>query len=104
MTPSDNTGDLLAWSAMTRVGDHQTSIEAARRVSAKLSELQRQVLQAFRDLGPMTDGQLEELPIFDDQGPSTIRKRRSELYRAGLLVKAGRDAERSMTIWAPCSN
>ncbi len=102
MKPADHTYDLLAWAAMTRAGDHATSVEAARRVTENLSRLQHQVLDAFRELGPMTDGQLETLPRFKGQGPSTIRKRRSELYQAGLLVKAGRDTQRSMVIWALC--
>jgi len=72
---------------MHRTGDHQTSIAAAKTVKRKLSELHNRLIEAFKRVGPMTDGELELLPEFSDYGPSTIRKRRSELYQRGCLEK-----------------
>lgn len=71
-----------------RRGDHATSHEAADRLAGRLSELHRLTLAAFSAAGPrgLTDRELEDLPQFAKFGPSTLRKRRSELYRAGRLV------------------
>jgi hypothetical protein len=46
----------------------------------------------------MTDGELENLPVFAHYGPSTVRKRRSELYQAGRVAETG--ARRGkMNVW-----
>ena len=55
----------------------------------KISELHIQVLDALEDHGPMTDEQLERLPQFAGYGPSTLRKRRSELWQMGRLKRHG---------------
>ena len=65
----------------------ETSRQAAARVAERLTELQARVLDAFHVHGPMDDEQLEQLPEFIGFGPSTIRKRRSELFKAGRLLK-----------------
>ena len=103
--PCDLTGDLFdgtwdqpqpvlpARAPAVRRSDPQTSHAAAALVTQdgkRLSELQQRVLDAFRD-GPMTAKAAEELERFDDFSPSTIRKRISELARAGLLESAGVD-------------
>jgi hypothetical protein len=89
---------------MVHRSDPGPSRRAAAEMKAHFTEtkLHAAVLAAFRDGGPMTDGELEKLAVFDSYGPSTIRKRRSELYQAGKLDKAGeRTNERGklMTIW-----
>lgn len=71
-------------------GDHPTSLEAADRIAPKLTDVQHRVLLAFVDLGPMTDYELEILHRFRELSPSTVRKRRGELVRAGLIEPCGR--------------
>lgn len=83
--------------------DPPTSLESAAVVARKLTVLHGYVLQAFREQGPMTDEDVEQLPQFADFGPSTIRKRRSELYQAGRLAAVGErrnSRNRRMVIWA----
>ena len=86
--------------AMHRGDDPQTSIDAARRVrrdQVKLRRIHGTVLRAILKNGPMTDGELERLEVFADLGPSTVRKRRGELYQAGHLATHGRRS--GMTVW-----
>lgn len=65
-----------------RSSDAQTSIDAAKKVERVMSDLQVDVLNAIKNAGfrGMTDRELEQLPWFSDRAPSTIRKRRSDLY------------------------
>ena len=65
--------------------DPVTSVAAAVALQPRLSKLHQQVMRAIRDHGPLIDTELEELPQFDRYAPSTLRKRRSELYQAGHL-------------------
>jgi len=84
---------------MARGPDHGTSIQAAVRVERKRSDLQEWIVSALRANGPMTDRELEQLPEFSLYAPSTVRKRRSELWDdgRGVLVKVGvRDG---LTVW-----
>lgn len=74
---------------MVRNPDHATSVAAATVIERKLTVLHAAVLHAFRELGPMTDYALETLSRFEQYGPSTIRKRRSELFQRGDLVEQG---------------
>lgn len=75
---------------MVRRDGRDTEIAAAAKVQRGLSALQQRVLQAFVELGgSATDEQLEQRPQFADLAPSTVRKRRSELLAAGLLVADG---------------
>lgn len=83
---------------MARRDDHDTSVAAAKAIEPELSELQMKVLTALEIYEAMTDGELEKLERFDGCRPSTVRKRRSELYQNGLVVKAGR--RDGMTVWA----
>ena len=69
---------------------------AACRVLGKVTQLQGQILEALAGNG-LNDRELEELPIFKTCGPSTVRKRRVELWQAGRLAKAGR--RDGMAIW-----
>lgn len=89
-TPPDLTG-------MVRHPDHDTSVAAAAKVFEFRSALQREIYDVLLT-GPATDGELEAMDRFAAYGPSTVRKRRSELFQAGLLRKTG--ARRGgMTIW-----
>lgn len=84
---------------MTRATDPDTSVEAAGRVRPLLSTLQAQVYHAIAAAGldGLTDRELERLPEFSNRAPSTVRKRRSELYQANLLEPNGvRDR---LTVW-----
>lgn len=84
---------------MVRVRDLRTCYQAADDVIPLLNELQMGVLRAISDAGArgLTDRELEQLPVFAGRAPSTVRKRRSELYQAGLLLVVGvRD---KMTVW-----
>lgn len=97
-----DTADLftLADQRMIRLPSHETSVEAARAVLPCRTVLQQQILSALLANGPMTDGELETLPQFASYGPSTVRKRRSELYQDGRVVETGEKRNRMM-VWAP---
>lgn len=93
--------DLPGLPAVRR-DDHITSLAASRQLAGHVSALQAQVLAAFERLGGLTDAELEDLPEFAGFGPSTIRKRRSELYYAKRLCTAGiraNDRGYDMLIW-----
>ena len=85
---------------MTRVNDHDTSIEAAASVEPKRTALQLRVLAILAG-GPMTAGEMECLPALRHLAPSTVRKRISELYQLDVIEKRGRGIWRgsSMTLW-----
>ena len=85
-------------STMYRKNDHDTSIEAARVVAEFRTVLQQQIFEVLQ-VRPMTDGELENLPQFMSYGPSTVRKRRSELYQAGLIRESGERRGR-FKVWA----
>jgi hypothetical protein len=76
------TADLftLADERLVRIPSHSTSVEAAKSILPCRTVLQQQILTALKTHGPMTDGELENLECFSHYGPSTVRKRRSELY------------------------
>lgn len=76
------------------------SIESQRAAVDQLSgraKLQARILEILASEGAQTDRELEERPEFADYGPSTVRKRRSELKQAGRLVKIGR--RDGMAVW-----
>jgi DNA-binding MarR family transcriptional regulator len=73
-----------------RQTDPETSRDAAAKVAPHLTALQARVLAAFKAHGPMTAKQAEALAEFEDLGFSTVRKRISELARAGALVECGK--------------
>lgn len=79
-----------------------TEVAAAERIEGRLSVLQATVLHAFQTRGAMTDEQLETLDVFAQYGPSTIRKRRSELFAMGKLQIVGEATNtrgQRMKIW-----
>jgi hypothetical protein len=67
---------------MVRRENPSTSVAAAKIIVRGVSDLQRRVLEAFTQQGPMTDEELEQLPQFSHYGPTTVHKRRTELYQA----------------------
>lgn len=91
--------------SMHRHPDHATSVEAATRVSKKLSELQTLVYGCFVRYGPMTDEELEGLPEIVDRelGKTTARRRRTDLVKLGRLFAVGTRVNKGglkMTLWA----
>lgn len=84
---------------MHRKTDHQTSIDASERIAKSCkTELQREIWRILRNAGPMTDGELERMDCFSHYAPSTVRKRRSELYQDGRLAETGEVRSR-MKVW-----
>ena len=87
----------------SRIKDPPTAKESGRIFEDRgLGSLHRQVLAALED-GPLTDEALERRPEFAHLAPSTVRKRRSELYEIGMIehfdtVRNSRG--RSMMRWA----
>jgi hypothetical protein len=75
-----------------RATDPETSHEAAARITTKLSRLQARVLVAVAAFGEhgATAREVETLDAFADCGPSTVRKRLSELATAEQLQTAGK--------------
>ena len=70
----------------SRKKDPETAKDAGRIFEDRgLGSLHRQVLAALDD-GPLTDEDLERRPEFAHLGPSTVRKRRHELYDIGMIV------------------
>lgn len=82
-------GDMFDMRGMVRIPDHSTSVDAAAHLLPKLNDLQIKVLSAIRAQPEICDTELEELPQFDGYGPSTIRKRRSELCQQERVVVVG---------------
>lgn len=87
-----NPDDDLA--GMVHTADPHTSVDAATKMAHRRTALHARVLEAFDRHGPMTDDELERLPEFAGYGPSTIRKRRSELYQQQALRVCGEGVNR----------
>lgn len=88
----------LADERLVRIPSHQTSIDAAKAILPCRTVLQQQIMNALLLYGPMTDGELEALQIFGGYGPSTVRKRRSELYHEGRIALTGK-RRLGMNVW-----
>lgn len=73
---------------LARHDDIDTSQNAPKNLN--LNWLQRDVLEAFKKLGSMTDKTLNELFSDENYSESTVRKRRSELTALGLIKDTGR--------------
>jgi len=87
---------------MVHAGGLPTEEAAAIAQLPKLKKLQKRILDQLRERGPLTDQELELLPGFSGFGPSTVRKRRSELYALGLIVADGERTNtrgRRMVVW-----
>lgn len=89
----------LADERLVRIPDHSTSIDAAKAIMPCRTVLQQQIVTALLARGPMTDGELEKLEQFANYGPSTVRKRRSELYHDGKIIPTGKRRD-GMKEWA----
>jgi hypothetical protein len=74
---------------MVRGSDSLTAQAAAVRVEPGLKALQSRIMEIIRADGPQTDRELEIRPEFSKYGPSTVRKRRSELSALRLLMPVG---------------
>ncbi|SRR6266446_8869390 len=96
-TPSDDIRGMI------HADDPDTSRQAARKICECRTKLHREVLNALICHGPLTDEELEQLPQFLHYGPSTIRKRRSELYQAGKIEMNGQERSNArgfkMKVW-----
>jgi len=77
---------------LVRRRDPQPSKEAAAEIAPALSALQQIVHAAFLRHGPSSARQAERWPELKGYGFSTVRKRVSELARAGLLLIEGTEA------------
>ena len=90
------------WTGMVHRSDPETSTDAVKAILPRLSRLHERVLEAFQRYGPLDDERLEGLPQFARYGPSTIRKRRSELYHAGKLIRRSVSTNsrgQTMVVW-----
>lgn len=83
---------------MVRGDDPVESQRAAIDTLEHRSALQAAIMLALSKQGPLTDRELENLPEFSGLGPSTVRKRRCELFQRGIIHKTGRRDK--MAIWA----
>jgi len=101
MTEEPNLFNLPVFEPMTRNPDHRTSHESADVVRPHLGKIQAEVVKAIQAHGPMDARTMEELPEFRAYGHATIRKRVSELSKAGILTACGVDRSRRspITIW-----
>lgn len=103
--PDPDTLDLFATTPvapMVGTADHETSRAAADALDlAFLKGLRVEVYRAFVAAAPegLTDVELEGLAQFQDRGlgASTLRKRRSELFKGGYLEEHGR--RDGCTVW-----
>lgn len=76
---------------MTRGHDALESQRAAADVLPKLTAIQTAVLNIIVSEGAKTARDLESRIEFRGLGPSTVRKRVSELKQLGKLVQVGRE-------------
>lgn len=83
---------------MVRGDDSVESQYAAVRQLPTRAQVSARLLAILDSEGPQTARELETRDEFAGFAPSSIRKRVSELYHAGELVKAGR--RDGMAIWA----
>ena len=89
---------------MVRKGDPFTCILAAGGVERRASELHAAITEElYRNGHGMTDQELEDLPRFRPRyAYSTVRKRRTELFQGGLLIKVGtrvNSRRQTMIVW-----
>lgn len=99
--------DLFSYAAtlgMVRKSNPETSVKAAERILVCRTKLHEKILVLLKASGLMTDEELENHPeiSWGQYAPSTVRKRRSELYQAGFIEQCG-EKENSrgfkMTLW-----
>jgi hypothetical protein len=86
--------------ALSGLADHATSVAAGEALSDTfLSQLRGRVYRAIQQAGDdgLTDLELEKLPEFNKYAPSTVRKRRSELWQRMYINGNGK--RDGATIW-----
>lgn len=79
-----------------------TERSSAAAVLPHRGVIQQAVLECFKRRGRMTAEECEQLAEFEEYGPSTVRKRISELKQLGELVADGtapNSRGRPMTVW-----
>jgi hypothetical protein len=74
------------WKSMVRSGAPETSVLAAKCAASRRFQIQQRVLRELVRRGPMTDEMLVSLKEFEKTPPSSVRSRRAELVRMGLVV------------------
>lgn len=76
----------------------QTSLEAYwEEVQPVLHGLQADVFNAVKRIGPCTDLELEA--AMPERRASTVRGRRAELVRLGLVIACGRGGDGKRMCW-----
>lgn len=102
--PFENQLDIFDLPPASRKSDPLTSKIAGRKFEGnKLSPLHLSILEAIRLHGCLIDESLERMPAFAKYAPSTVRKRRSELFALWRLVEHGmmvNSRNLPMTLWA----
>ena len=80
----------------------QTSLDAYwGEVSPQLKTLQREVLDVLKRIGPATDLELEA--AMPQRRGSTVRGRRAELVRLGMVEPCGRGGDGKRYLWKAVS-
>jgi chromosome segregation and condensation protein ScpB len=80
---------------LTRTPDHASAEIAASKVVKTISQLQQSILSHIAIMQPVTALELEELDIFAQLAPSTVRKRISELAGRGKIIGGAVQSYRS---------
>jgi hypothetical protein len=96
-----------SWRSGRLVRDPDESFDAARSLSSEfVTRLQEQILVVLRIKGALTDEELIEQiqDYYEDGAPSesSIRSRRAELARKGLVTRAGTSETargRACSVW-----
>lgn len=89
----------LADERLIRIPSPSTSVEAAKSILPCRTVLQKQILTILRVQGPMTAGELEQMSCFAHYGPSTVRKRVTELKDdLHAIVETG-EVRNRMKVW-----
>jgi len=76
--------------------NHATSLEAFERIKPQLTDLQIMVMNAARRLQSFTDAEISM--EFPGRAYSTVRTRRGELVKMGLIRKTDKRREKS-AVW-----
>lgn len=74
---------------LVRKADPATSAEAAAAVYERLTELQRKVFDFIRERGTVIDSDVVTWGYTQGYAESTLRKRRTELSKMGMLELCG---------------
>lgn len=88
-----------------RANDLETAVDAAMRVRWVSGTLRARVYAVIESAGDrgITDLELERLAVFNKYAPSTVRKRRSELWQQGRVRIDGKRDGASVWVAVPYS-